>query len=247
VWQACADSTKREDITMKANYRQYLAGLTLLVMPLAFAAYAQSDRDRENCREGPEIEYGWDLIHITSFSPNTVVFPGGSNSALANDGSKLTLTGHGTFEPGEPGEVTGGGTWTTLDASGAQTGNGRYRVTELIRFTVAPGLANATAIDNIPGATGDLTDNRAALLFVKIAYSDGSKGVLVVSCALPGGPGPDRPGAPSSLFEGITASKGFVDYWNRVAPVPGVDGNRTLFHVRVKHGDRDAEPRDAEP
>jgi hypothetical protein len=203
------------------------------------------DHDLDRCHEGPEIEYRWDLIHVTSFNP-TVVFPGGSNSALANDGSKITLTGHGTFGPGEPGEVTGGGTWKTFDASGAQTGSGRYRVTELIRFTVAPGFNNGLTIDNIPGATGDLTDNRAGLLFVKIAYSDGSKGVLVVSCDLPGGPGADRPGAAPSLFEGITASKGFVDYWNRVAPVPGVDDNRTLFHIRVKHEDREAEPGDAE-
>ena len=41
----------------------------------------------------------------------------------------------------------------------------------------------------------------------------------------------DAYAAPPSIFEGITASKGFVDYWNRVAPVGGVDGNRTLFHV----------------
>lgn len=224
---------------MKANYRQYLAGITLLVLPLV--AYSQFGRDLDQCHEGPEIEYRWDLIHVTSFNP-TVVFEGGSNSALANDGSKITLTGRGTFEPAEPKEVTGGGIWTTFDASGAQTGTGRYRVTELIRFTVAPGFTNGLTIDNIPGATGDLTDNRAGLLFVKIAYSDGSKGILVVSCDLPGGPGTDRPAAPSSIFEGITASKGFVDYWNRVAPVPGVDGNRTIFHVRVKNGDRDSEP-----
>ena len=38
-------------------------------------------------------------------------------------------------------------------------------------------------------------------------------------------------GSPDSVFEGITASKGFVDYWNRAAPVPMVDDNRTLFHV----------------
>jgi hypothetical protein len=38
--------------------------------------------------------------------------------------------------------------------------------------------------------------------------------------------------APADLFEGVTASKGFVDYFNRVAPVNGVDANRTLFHVR---------------
>jgi hypothetical protein len=129
----------------------------------------------------------------------------------------------------------------TFDTGGAPTGSGTYRVTELVRFTVAPGVANALAIDHIPGAMADLSDHRAGLLFVKIAYSDGSKGVLVVSCDLPGGPGPDRPPAPASIFEGITASKGFVDYWNRVAPVPGVDGNRTLFHILEKQGDRDAE------
>jgi len=38
-------------------------------------------------------------------------------------------------------------------------------------------------------------------------------------------------GTPNSVFEGITASKGFVDYWNRVPPAPGVDANRTAFHV----------------
>jgi hypothetical protein len=225
---------------MKTNYRRYLAAVTLLVLPLA--AYCQYDRDRDRCHEGPETEYRWDLVHVDfTPSPNFVVSPGGSDSALANDGSKITLTGHGTFEPHEPEEVTGSGTWTTFDASGAQTGSGRYRVTELIRFTLAPGLANALAIDHIPGNTGDLTDHRAGLLFVKIAYSDGSKGVLVVSCALPGGPDPDRPGAPTSMFEGVTASKGFVDYWNRVAPVPNVDGNRTLFSVRVEKADRDTE------
>jgi hypothetical protein len=48
---------------------------------------------------------------------------------------------------------------------------------------------------------------------------------------LPGNPPPGPAGSPDTLFEGITASKGFVDYWNRAAPVPNVDGNRTLFHV----------------
>lgn len=226
---------------MKANYGRFLAGATLLIVPLACVAYSQDDADHEGCRGKQETKYRWDLIHITSFKPNLVIFPGGTDSALANNGSKIALTGHGTFEPKEPDEVTGGGTWTTFDASGATTGSGTYRVMELVRFTVAPGLANATAIDNIPGATGDLSDHRGGLLFVKVAYSDGSKGILVVSCDLPGGPGPDRPGSPDSLFEGITASKGFVDYWNRVPAVPGVDGNRTLFHIWEKRGDGDAE------
>jgi hypothetical protein len=33
------------------------------------------------------------------------------------------------------------------------------------------------------------------------------------------------------FMESASASKNYVDYWNRVAPVAGVDGNRTLFHV----------------
>ena len=33
------------------------------------------------------------------------------------------------------------------------------------------------------------------------------------------------------IQEGITATKGFVHYWNRVDPAPGVDANRTVFHV----------------
>ena len=69
-------------------------------------------------------------------------------------------------------------------------------------------------------------DARAGLAVLRIAYSDGDQGVLVVSC--------DQPGTPTNLpiFEGITVTKGFVDYWNRVAPesVPPF-GNRTTFHV----------------
>ena len=227
---------------MKCDFRICLAKMTLLMLPLA--AYSQTNQNIDPCQQ--EIRYRWDLIHVRSFNP-PVVFPGGTASALANDGSKIMLTGRGTFDPCEPADVTGRGRWTTFDSSGVQTGSGTYRVTELIRFTLAPGFNNGSTIDNIPGATGDLTDNRAGLAFLKITYSDGSKGVLVVSCVLPGGPGPDRPGAPGSIFEGITASKGYVDYWNRVAPMPNVDGNRTLFHVRVTNADAANADRDPEP
>ena len=94
---------------------------------------------------------------------------------------------------------------------------------------VAPGAQTSTTKDLI--GDGTLADNRAGLAFLRVAYSDGSKGILVVSCDLPGNPPPGPAGSPHSIFEGITASKGFVDYWNRAAPVPRVDGNRTLFHV----------------
>lgn len=225
---------------MRIDRRRFLAGAVLLMVPLVFATYSKADGDRD--RE--ETKYRWDIVHIASFSPNVIAFEGGFASALANDGSKITITGNGTFEPGEPEEVTGGGTWTTFASNGTTvTGTGTYRVSQLIRFDLAPGFQNSTVVDNIPGATGDLSDDRSGLLFVKIAYSDGSKGVLVVSCHLNGGPDfTARPASPASVFEGITASKGYVDYWNRVAPIgppTPVDGNRTLFHVFTENKERD--------
>jgi len=90
-----------------------------------------------------------------------------------------------------------------------------FVATGFIKFDVGPGIGGG-AIDLI----GPIADSHDGLAFLRIRYSDGSRGVLVVSCRF-------NPGA---VFEGITASKGFVDYWSHVGPVPGVDGGRTLFH-----------------
>ena len=197
---------------MRNNRRWFRISLTLLVLPLVFAlAGANGDGDHKG------TTYRWDIVKITSFNPLTV-FEGGFASALANDGSRITVTGNGTFDLRESDEVTGGGTWTTFAPNGTTvTGNGTYRVQQLVRFDLAPGVNTAGIIDNIPGAKPDLSDHRAGLLFVRIAYSDGSKGVLVVSCALDG--------SPAAIFEGITASKGYTDYWNPLQQ------NITLFHI----------------
>ena len=173
----------------------------------------------------------WDLLHVTFMTTGNILDAGGSASALAQDGSKITLTGSGTFAPGDSDEVTGGGNWTTYSPAGAMTGTGTYEVRRLIRFDSAPGVQNSTAVDHI--GDGTLKDNRAGLVALLISYSDGSKGVLFVSCRLPGSPPPSPPlnAAPASIFEGVTASKGYTDYWNHVGPVNGVDNGRTLFHV----------------
>ena len=196
---------------MRNNRRWFRKSLILLALPLIFAIAGAGGDDHKG------TTYRWDLIKILNFNPPTLL-EGGFASALANDGSRITVTGNGTFEPREPDEVTGGGNWITYAPNGTTvTGNGTYRVQQLVRFDVAPGVMTAGTVDNIPGAKGDLTDNRAGLLFVRIAYSDGSKGVLVVSCALDG--------SPAAIFEGITASKGYTDYWNPLQQ------NITLFHI----------------
>jgi len=142
--------------------------------------------------------------------------------------------GSGTFAIGDD-EVSGGGTWKTTEADHTTvTGMGNYQVVGLVRFEGAPGVQTTGTIDTI--GDGTLTDNRAGLAFLRIRYDDGSRGILVVSCDLPGN-GPNHiGGAPESMFEGITASRGFTDYWNRVAPTATVNANRTLFHI-LKSGD----------
>ena len=185
------------------------------------AASTSASFDRTSASEQ---KFRWDIISI-NFATGTVS-AGGPASSKANDDSKITLTGSGTFGPNGENDVTGGGTWKTFSSTGALTGSGTYRVTGLVRFDLAPGtLVGSGLTDGI----GKLADTRAGLVFLRIAYNDGSRGVLAVSCNLTG--------TPAAVFEGVTASKGFVDFWNRVRPAPGVDASRTLFHALSEEED----------
>ena len=151
----------------------------------------------------------WDLISVDFVA--LTASAGGTASAFANDNSKITLTGTGTFRSnsGKSQAVTGGGTWET------STGSGTYEVTGFVSYVVAPGTF-PLAHDNI----GNPADARAGLAVLKISYNDGSDGVLTVSCTIAG--------TPAAVFEGITATKGYVDYLR--PDVPG-NNNRTVFHV----------------
>jgi len=171
-------------------------------------------------KAGPNTKMRWDIINV-DFATGTIS-AGGQASARANDNSRITLTGSGTFRsnPGKPQAVKGGGTWTTRAPDGKTvTGSGSYKAIGFVTFTVGPGTAP------LPNDTiGKPADQRAGLLVLRIRYSDGSKGTLTVSCHLVG--------TPDSVFEGVTATKAFVDYWNRAAPpAPPGNANRTNFHV----------------
>jgi hypothetical protein len=187
----------------------------LVVSPLASSASGGSGNTK----------YQWDIINF-DFATSTIT-AGGPASAFAtgSGGSthtgKITVTGHGTFRSnsGNPQDVTGGGTWQTFDETGGPTGSGNYQVTGFVDFHVAAGSLPANVTDN----SGVKADVRSGLAVFKIAYDDGSAGVLIVSCDLP-------VGSPNTLFEGITASKGYVDYWERDPAVAGVNANRTNFH-----------------
>jgi hypothetical protein len=202
-----------EEVSDMRIDRRWFVAMAILFLPLLVAGKAYG-----------ETRYRWDIINRSVVGTTATVSAGGVSSAKANDGSMITVTGSGTFTVGDD-DVTGGGTWTTFEADGTTvTGTGTYKVTRLVRFDGAQGSQTPGVIDTI--GDGTLSDNRAGLAILRIDYSDGSKGILEVGCHLPG----NNPPAPESIFEGITASKVYTGYWNRLPPT-GVNGNRTLFHI----------------
>jgi hypothetical protein len=206
---------------MKSHKKSLIAALIALLLSVVLgivfiAGSANANAARAKVR--------WDIISI-DFAAHTIS-PGGHASATAQDGSMITLTGSGTFvasrKVGDR-HVTGGGTWQTFNPAGMPTATGTYQVTNFVSFEVAPGAAAAGLTDLI----GDPATARAGLAFLTVRFSDGSTGVLTVSCRIPG-----PPAAPPTLFEGIRVSMGFVDYWNGdEPPAPPANGNRTLFHI----------------
>lgn len=169
---------------------------------------------------GQAADVRWDIVHV--IPPN--VSAGGMASAQTRNGATITLTGSGTFVAPAGGDgtssaVTGGGTWETFDP-GSTTPNatGTYEVAGLVRWEKAPGTF--PPLNDLIGNPAAASSGSAVL---RISYSDGSHGILVVSCHLEG--------APDTISEGVSATKGFVNYFNSSAPITGVDANRTVFHM----------------
>jgi hypothetical protein len=161
----------------------------------------------------------WDIISLVGGHSPGPINPGGHASAMAPDGDMITLTGSGTFvapaSGGGSSAVTGGGTWTTTGG-----GSGTFTVTGLVSWQMAnfQTVPNPN-IDNIDD--GQPANGNAVLT---IAFSDGSQGVLSVLC--------HGPGAPPGILEGIATTKAYKTYYEVGDAVPGVDANRTVFHVR---------------
>lgn len=162
-------------------------------------------------------EYRWDIVNVFGGCDEA----GGRGSSKARDGARITVSGSGTFRdnPGNPQDVTGGGDWEITAGTATPAGKGTYEVTRFISFDLPPGTATGGGSDCI----GDPEARRPGRLTVAIAFDDGSEGVLEVGCRLIG--------TPRSVMEGITATKGYVTFWNHEEPTPGVEGNRTLFHL----------------
>jgi hypothetical protein len=195
----------------KITRRQIIRGAAAVgalgALGLPSVAFAEGGDER-----GGRIR--WDLIDLEF--PD--VFAGGDDTASAEDESTLTLSGSGTFRPGHRSEVTGGGNWSTTNPD--VSGSGTYRVTELVSWVRAPGtLLGTPLVDHI----GNAADASPGLAVFRTKYSDGLDGTLVVSCNLKG--------TPSSVDEGINASRGFVNFFHPAMPGFGKHSNRTVFHL----------------
>ncbi len=186
----------------------------------------------------------WDIASFPIIGGEFHANPGGIDFALANDESIITFTGTGTFEVPDSHEandnVTGEGTWATF-APGADpsvdipTSSGRYKVIEILSFEAGPeqmpaAIVGITIVDNI----GDLEDTVSGVLYLKIKYSDGSFGVLALSCRYPAADF----SVPPNRFEGVTASKGPVYYWQAGDPDDVDVTNGNIFHFVGDHHHR---------
>ena len=196
---------------LRINRRQVLKGLGAVGVLGALGTPATVFADDE----GTGTKVRWDII--VASSPDTVA--GGTAAALARNGFQITMTGSGTFGPEGSADVTGGGNWTTFDPKGATTGTGTYEVTRVVQSSAV--LISSVAPSGID-FIGNPADARGGVAVLRIAYSDGTQGVLTVSCRR--GAGTAQP----AVFEGITATKDVVGYVNQ-----GTDGplGFTLFHV----------------
>jgi hypothetical protein len=166
----------------------------------------------------------WDIISIDFTTTPITVSAGGVAFAKSPDGLSMKFTGSGTFvapagNRGGSGAVTGGGTWEIFSATNDSLASGTYRVTELVSFEFASFQTPGAVIDHI----GNQAEAANGTAVVRIEYSDGSRGILTIGC--------HGPGAPPGIFEGIATTKGYVTFYEVEDPAPGVDMNRTLFHV----------------
>src|SRR2546425_3970708 len=122
-----------EDASMNLDRRWFSGIAVVLFSTLASVSVAF----------GQAAHVRWDIESVQGGNS----LPGGVAAALAEDGSKIVLTGSGTFVAPAGGDgtssaATGGGTWQTFSSSNVPTGSGTYEVTGLVRWEKGLGRAN---------------------------------------------------------------------------------------------------------
>ena len=167
----------------------------------------------------------WDFINNMVEDGKPTTSEGGFDFATAIDGSYILLKGTGTFGPASTDPVTGGGDWMTFDVANAKTAGGKYTVKALVSWAEGSGKEPDALVDKI----GEKTSFRAGVAVLSVTYTndDGSAagdGVLIISCHGP-------VDGTDTTFEGVVATMGAATFYDASPARPGVNANRTQFHV----------------
>ena len=115
----------------------------------------------------------------------------GKPFAKAPDGSKLTLSGQGGWDPSGP-TAQGGGQYTIEDASGEVTAEGSWQVTDFVSFEQLDGWWGMRPEFKEEGWQGPPgSASFSGFLKLKVSLEDQGNGVLVAWCLMPDVSKPD--------------------------------------------------------
>ena len=190
--------------------------LIAVMLVVASPAGAMTSGAEKKKPKPPGYTWRWDV----ATTGGGILNPRGAASALADDGSKLTISSaNGKFsKPGRA--VSGGGSWIAYDPTGAVMSVGTFTIKSLIGFFPVAGALPATVtVDNL-GAASRATAGLAAF---SVSYSNGYSGSLVLGSKLEA--------SPASALSGFTATWGPLAFLKPISlPASPTDFNRIAFH-----------------
>ena len=183
---APADVLKNQNLV-----RAYALTIGIILLSLAFANVAHANEQDQVTRQ---FLTGTGLLCYLPPDERGAACPDVSS---ASNGDTVTITGSGSFTPGDD-DAEGGGTFTHTSATGTVLAQGTWEAEELVSF-VSFGSGSA---QNLPANT----EGGIAVLNVELRTTSGVEvgAVLVIHCAL-GTP-------PAGSLEGITLNAGFINF-----------------------------------
>jgi hypothetical protein len=171
----------------------------------------------------------WFLIHVVfqregSKTVGITTTFNGQDLTRAADGSTLTTTGSGSFDP-DAKQADGSGQYTIKDKSGAVTAQGSYQVTGFVSWQQLPGgFPPGFKVEGDAPPAGTVAS--AGILKLNVKLDKLGDGVMEVHCHLP--TTPEAPG----LKEGVVLTAGTLKFTEDVhTEATAPSDERTVFFV----------------
>jgi MYXO-CTERM domain-containing protein len=177
-----------------------------------------------------DLPYKWFLVHVV-FHPDQsktvgiTVTVNGQDLTRAGDGSTLTTTGGGSFDPDSK-QADGTGQYTIKDGAGKVTSQGSYQVTGFVSWQQLPGgFPPGFKVDGDGAAPPGMAPS-SGILKLNVKLDKLGDGVMVVNCKLP-----TTPGA-AGLEEGVVLTVGNFNFTEIVhTEKTAPSDERTVFFV----------------